>query len=70
MLYSLTATAGSNNRTQMFHAENDDDAVTQAIAIIMERAYGQLDSPWAIGRIELRNAGAELIREMPAKVDS
>jgi hypothetical protein len=53
----------------MFHADNDDDAAMQAIGIIARRAYGQLDSPWAVGHIELRNEGAELVRVMPAKAD-
>jgi len=69
MLYTLTAVAETGKHTARIDAANDDDASIQAIAIIMKRAYGRLDSPWAIGQIDLRDELGDLVYRMPAKVD-
>lgn len=65
--YTLTASLGEDFRISPIFADNDTEATLTAIGEIMDKAYQNKQSPWALGEIKLLSPSGELLREMPAK---
>lgn len=66
--YELQATLGKEIRGATFSAYSDDEAVMEAINIIMDEAFKNKKGPWALGAISLTTVDGEVLQTMEAKV--
>lgn len=67
MNYLLRADLDERVEMKMLDAENADDAMMQAIGLILDYAIEDQTGPWAIGHILLTDNGGNAIAEMKAK---
>ena len=65
--YEIHATLGSRISGVTFSASSDDQAILEAVDIIMDRAYDDKTGPWAMGAISLVNSDGEVLQSMEAK---
>jgi hypothetical protein len=65
--YQLTATLDDKTVLTSFIADDDADAMMEAIYYIMDEAYNDKLGPWAKGRIELTDPNGDTINTMEAK---
>lgn len=66
MQYKLTA-ENSDERIVHYFDTTEDDAIFDAVNIIMDRAYADKTGPWAVGAIELIDPAGNVIQSMEAK---
>lgn len=66
MSYTLTATLGNKTETVVLDT-TEDDAIFDAVNIIMDRAYADKTGPWAVGAITLTDPEDNVIQSMEAK---
>jgi|DEB0MinimDraft_3_1074331.scaffolds.fasta_scaffold372701_2 hypothetical protein len=65
--YEIHATLGRQISGVTFSAPSDDQAIMEAVDIIMDRAYDDKSGPWALGSIALTNSQGETLQTMEAK---
>lgn len=66
MQYRLTAELNGKKSTVSLDT-TEDDAIFDAVNIIMDRAYADKTGPWAVGAIELIDPAGNVIQSMEAK---
>ena len=65
--YEIHATLGNQISGVTFSAPSDDEAIIEAVNIIMDRAYDDKSGPWAVGSVALTNSEGEILQTMEAK---
>lgn len=65
--YTLTATLNRNTNRKTIWAKDEQSAMLDAIWHIMDRAYKNKQSAWALGAIKLVDAEGKVISTMEAK---
>lgn len=65
--YTLKAKLNGKTNTKTVWAGNDEVATLEAIGHIMNKAYQDTKSSWAIGEIVLTNDNGDILQTMEAK---
>jgi hypothetical protein len=69
MKYILTATLPEHDETYVFDADDRDQAVFQAVHVVMTKAYEERKSAWALGEVTLTDeTGEQVMAPMPSKI--
>ena len=66
-VYLLSAELDEKVEMKMLAAEDAEQAMMEAIPIILDYAFQDQTGPWAIGRILLTDNGGNVVAEMEAK---
>lgn len=67
MNYLLSADLDDKVQMKMLDAESAEDAMMQAVGLILDYAFEDQTGPWAIGHILLTDNGGNVVAEMEAK---
>jgi len=65
--YLLSADLDGKVEMKMLAAEDAEQAMMEAIPMILDYAFQDQTGPWAIGRILLTDNGGNVVAEMEAK---
>lgn len=66
-VYLLSADLDERVEMKMLAAEDAEQAMMEAIPLILDYAFADQTGPWAIGRILLTDNGGNVVAEMDAK---
>lgn len=66
-VYLLSADLDERVEMKMLAAEDAEQAMMEAITLILDYAFEDQTGPWAIGRILLTDNGGNVVAEMEAK---
>lgn len=65
--YLLSADLDERVEMKILDADTAEEAMMQAIGLILNYAFEDQTGPWAIGRILLKDNGGNVVAEMEAK---
>lgn len=66
-VYLLSADLDEQVEMKMLAANDAEEAMMQAIALILDYAFEDQSGPWAVGHILLTDEGGNVVAEMEAK---
>ena len=66
-VYLLSADLGELTEMKLLAAEDAEQAMMQAIPMILDYAFQDQTGPWAVGHILLTDNGGNVVAEMEAK---
>ena len=67
MSYTLEAVLDTTIAEVILDSESDEQAVLDAIEVIMDNAYADKSGPWAVGEITLTDPAGNILQSMAAK---
>ena len=67
MSYTLEAVLDTTITEVILDATSDEEAVMDAIGVIMDNAYADKSGPWALGKITLTDPSGNILQSMAAK---
>lgn len=67
MSYTLEAVLDTTIAEVILDATSDEEAVMDAIGVIMDNAYADKSGPWALGEITLTDPAGNILQSMAAK---
>lgn len=66
-VYLLSADLDERVEMKMLAAEDAEQAMMEAIPLILDYAFADKTGPWAVGHILLTDEGGNVVAEMDAK---